>query len=120
MTTGLQRNGPKMERTRTKTGRMTQTSYFPNKPSHNDLTTKFYPYSSNEASSSPNWKSNIELLYNSRPNRPTNGLIRSKNEFIQKRVMSSMAKQESLNESAIKLVTIPDGLGAEDDRSDVE
>ncbi|RDX78056.1 UDP-glycosyltransferase 83A1, partial [Mucuna pruriens] len=40
-------------------------------------------------------------------------------EFIQKRVMSSMAKEESLNESAIKLVSIPDGLGAEDDRSDV-
>ncbi|KAK7316297.1 hypothetical protein VNO77_35228 [Canavalia gladiata] len=34
--------------------------------------------------------------------------------------MSSMAKQESLQESPIKLVSIPDGLGPENDRSDFD
>ena len=40
-------------------------------------------------------------------------------DFTHKRVMSSMAKQESLHGSPMKLVSIPDGLGPDDDRSDV-
>jgi len=41
-------------------------------------------------------------------------------DFSHKRVMSSVGKQESLEESAtIKLVSIPDGLEADDDRSDL-
>nr|KYP69604.1 Cytokinin-O-glucosyltransferase 2 [Cajanus cajan] len=40
-------------------------------------------------------------------------------EFIHQRLMSSMAKQESLDDSPIKLVSIPDGLGLDDDRSDL-
>ncbi|KAG5068616.1 hypothetical protein JHK85_000993 [Glycine max] len=39
--------------------------------------------------------------------------------FTHKRVMSSMAKQESLHGSPMKLVSILDGLGPDDDRSDV-
>ncbi|KHN48820.1 UDP-glycosyltransferase 83A1 [Glycine soja] len=40
-------------------------------------------------------------------------------DFTHKRVMNSMAKQESHDESPMKLVSIPDGLGPDDDRSDV-
>ena len=40
-------------------------------------------------------------------------------DFTHKRVMSSMAKQESLHGSPMKLVSILDGLGPDDDRSDV-
>lgn len=41
-------------------------------------------------------------------------------DFSHKRVMNSVAKEESLEESAsIKLVSIPDGLEADDDRSDL-
>ncbi|KAL2335448.1 hypothetical protein Fmac_016661 [Flemingia macrophylla] len=40
-------------------------------------------------------------------------------DFTHRRVMSSMVKQESLHDSPIKLVSIPDGLGPDDDRSDV-
>ncbi|TKY50189.1 UDP-glycosyltransferase 83A1 [Spatholobus suberectus] len=40
-------------------------------------------------------------------------------DFTHKRVMSSMVKQENLHESPMKLISIPDGLGADDDRSDL-
>lgn len=41
-------------------------------------------------------------------------------DFSQKRMMSYVGKQESLEESpTIKLVSIPDGLEADDDRSDL-
>ncbi|CAJ1947100.1 unnamed protein product [Sphenostylis stenocarpa] len=41
-------------------------------------------------------------------------------DFTQKKVMSSVTKQESLEESpTIKLVSIPDGLGPDDDRRDL-
>ena len=40
-------------------------------------------------------------------------------EFIHKREMSSMVVQESHDGSLIKLVSIPNGLGPNDDRSNL-